>query len=242
MDTCKLCLKETSLQKSHIYPESLYRDLYNDEHQMIGVHGQGERGYSLPRKGQREPLLGGCCEELLNREYETPFARDWLDAKIPERLVHEGVHVVVVPNFANFKLFHLSILLRASWSSNATYSNVSLGPHEDRIRKMVLTHDPGESWQYPIFGYAVADLKEHKPKPMVTRPEKMNFHGLTTYSSIYGGVCWNIGVGSHASREFSAIALQPDGTLYIAATDFRDSVEARHAGELLRRETDRTRQ
>lgn len=236
MPTCKLCLSEATLRNSHIHPEFLYRDLYNDQHQLMGINGEGHRGYAVLQKGLRDSLLGDCCESFLNREYENPFLRDWIDAGVPETFRDEGVvYSVKVPDYARFKLFHLSILLRASWSGLGTYADVSLGPkHEERIRRMLLGGDPGKAWLYPIFGYGVADLRGKEPWPILSRPMVTELGGLRTYASIYAGVAWNIGVASHLSREFSTLGLQPDGTLHVIATDFRDTVEAKLAADNLR--------
>ncbi len=59
-------------------------------------------------------------------------------------------------DYATFKLFHLSVLFRASVSSLSTFQEVNLGAlHEERIRQMLLNEDPGKDWEYPILGFAV---------------------------------------------------------------------------------------
>ncbi len=57
-----------------------------------------------------------------------------------------GLHLV--------KLFHLSILFWAGVSSRPCYREVSLGPHQETLRQLILNRDPGSPHQYPVLGRA----------------------------------------------------------------------------------------
>ena len=47
-----------------------------------------------------------------------------------------------------FKLFHLSVLFRASVSTLPTFADVSLGPHEERLRNLLLARRAGPEDQF----------------------------------------------------------------------------------------------
>lgn len=215
---CRLCLQPKTLRKSHIVPEFLYRDLYNSIGHMMGITGKGTKGWTKVQKGLREPLFCDNCEQLFNDQYEKPFLRDWIqDCPLAKKLVPEQKYLIKLPSYDRFRLFHLSILFRASVSSCPTYKDVKLAGHEDKIRKMLLNNNPGENWKYLLIGYAVIHDKTHEVVNLITRPEKRSFDGVNCFSMIYGGVEWWTTVVSHKTKELEGLALRPDGSMSIMA-------------------------
>ncbi len=51
---CRVCLKESKLRKSHILPEFLYEDLYDEKHRALVIYQKKEKVF---QKGLRELLL-----------------------------------------------------------------------------------------------------------------------------------------------------------------------------------------
>lgn len=227
MAICKLCGNDRELRNSHIIPEFLYAKLYNNKHQLLGIHGRGKHGSQFLQKGIREYLFCEKCERHFNEYCEKPFKKQWIDASpLPDPWDATGIYWIKV-DYASFKLFHLSVLFRAGVSSLPTFQEVSLGPHEEKFRKLLLMCDPGEWWQYPIFGYAV---KHHKTNELIyvvskaelTRPNSGPFKGLRYYGMMYGGVMWRCCVGSHRNPEFEKLALQPDGSMPFIAVPWNE--------------------
>lgn len=138
MSICRLCLHDRKLCKSHIVPEFLYSPLYDSDREMMAITGRGRQGWKPLNKGIWEHLLCSDCEQYLNREYEQPFQDQWAgDDALPRQMTKDDVHTATF-SYVSFKLFHLSILFRASVSSNPMFQAIRLGMHEDRIRKMLL--------------------------------------------------------------------------------------------------------
>lgn len=180
MSICKLCLEKRALRNSHIIPEFLYSPLYNEKRYMMGINGLGNRGWRPLQKGITEKLFCDACEQHFNKHHEIPFHRQWIDQQAapnpwpscPQDLV--VVHV----DYATFKLFHLSILFRASVSTHANFSDVKLGPHENQIREMLVANNPGASWQYPILGRAlIKPVTRELVHEIITRPINVRFEG-----------------------------------------------------------------
>ena len=157
MDTCKLCLKPRKLCRSHIIPEFCYRPLY-EKGRAVVVNPKDPSDWGYAQKGTRSYLLCQDCEGLLNDRYEKSFKSYWYDGDVlaPFR-TGETVQYFTGIDYSSFKLFHLSVLFRASVSDHPIYREVDLGPHEDHIRQMLWDQDPGEEWQYPINCSAVDD-------------------------------------------------------------------------------------
>jgi hypothetical protein len=213
---CHLCHTEQKLCKSHIVPEFLYRDLYNGDHMMMGINGQGNKGWKPLQKGIREKLFCSDCEQHLNDKYEKPFLKQWLNEKpLPSQMSHNSLFSATY-DYPTFKLFHLSILFRASVSSLSTFQEVDLGKHEKRINQMLLNEDPGQDWEYPILAFAVLNGNDVE-KRLISQPIRGRHEGHRAYGQIYGGAMWWILVSSHRNDLFCRAGLQPSGKINISA-------------------------
>lgn len=230
-------MKDRELRNSHIIPESLYAKLYNAKNQLLGIHGLGKHGSQFLQKGIREYLFCETCEQHFNEYCEKPFKKQWIDASpLPDPWDVTDIHWIKV-DYASFKLFHLSVLFRAGVSSLPTFQEVSLGPHEEKLRDLIFTCNPGECWQYPIFGYAVIHHKTRElihmvSKTVLARPKNGPLKGLRYYGTMYGGVMWRCCVGSHRNLEYEKMALQADGSMPFTAVPWNEIdivQEAKHA-------------
>jgi len=74
-------------------------------------------------------------------------------------------------SYVKYKLFLLSILWRASISTRPMFSEISLGPHEEIIRKMLYEGDAGDVSDYPIFMLTFVGDKT-VPKDLIGHPQK----------------------------------------------------------------------
>jgi len=216
--SCRLCLQLKVLRKSHIVPEFLYRDLYNENGHMMGITGKGSKRWAKVQKGIRELLFCDDCEQLFNEKYEKPFLTDWLhNNPLSKQLTPEQSYLIKIPSYERFRLFHLSVLFRASVSSDPTFKEVALGKHEEIIRRMLLNNDPGGKWQYLLIGYVVIHDKTHKIVDLIARPERRSFNGVNCYSMLYGGVEWWTTVVSHKTKNLEKLALKIDGSMPMIA-------------------------
>src|SRR5205807_8245068 len=138
---------------SHIIPEFLHKDTYGEGHAALSVRADLPYVRRL-RKGLRERLLCDGCEGVIKR-YEDYFARTWYGQGVLPQFAPEHGEAVVTDglDYAAFKLFHLSILWRASVATREEFRDVKLGPqHEDAIRRMLLAGDPGPADRYRLTG------------------------------------------------------------------------------------------
>lgn len=235
MPRCQLCYKEGMLCDSHIVPEFLYKSLYNNRHQFLGVVDEPCARTDVLQKGIREKLFCVKCEQYINDSYEKPFRDCWIDNPVlPNSWVDIDSITVKVP-YITFKLFHLSVLYRAGVSKLPMYSSVALGCHLERIRQLLLSKQPGVHWQYPVFGYAIVHHQSRQVVHLLTQPEKSRFKGHTCYGMIYAGVRWWISVSSHVNASLCQIALQPDGSIPIHAEMWNDVPILQDASKSLRK-------
>ena len=122
---CRLCGSQVpSLRNSHIVPEFLYKDLYNDKGHMMAIrppHAQ-HRPWRALQKGVSEKLFCESCEQHFNDHFEKPFLRQWLETRLPDPWVHDREIRIQVDDYPSFKLFHLSVLFRAGIAPYPTIS------------------------------------------------------------------------------------------------------------------------
>lgn len=233
MPICRLCHKDRILRKSHIVPEFLYSHLYNEKGHMMGINGIGAKGWKPLQQGIREHLFCEECEQHFNEHFEKPFRQQWVvNCPLPDPWNVPEPHWISV-SYATFKLFHLSVLFRASVSSLPTYSEAVLGIHEERLRQMIWTKNPGEALEYPIWGLALVHHQTSKIVQLVSQVQRGRFAGQRCYAICYGGMQWWIGVNSHRNSELEAICLQKDGRIPVSTINWRELGLIQSASRLL---------
>lgn len=149
MTDCKLCLLEKSLiKKSHIYPDFLYKDLYDKNHKIIKVSTEEiikkNPRISRPSSGVYEGnlLCRDCENKIISGKYESYLA-DIMSGKNKDIKCTKGksedIETLKVENldYERFKNFFLSILFRADISTFEEFSEINLGPYHEKIRKIV---------------------------------------------------------------------------------------------------------
>ena len=219
---CRLCLRPRTLRRSHIIPEFLYRPLYGRTHRAISLH----RGLRYLRRfgtGLREPLLCSECESIFQR-YEDYFARRWFQARPLPTLVPVPANLIVASDldYGPFKLFHLSVLWRASVSTLVEFRDVRLGPHEEHLRHMFLSSDPGPQDKYRIMATLLLRPGTRIPHiGVVTVPQRRRYGSHWIYSAIYAGCAWHVVVSS-PPLEGDSLALSTEGVLSMPIVDLRE--------------------
>lgn len=109
MPICQLCRNDRELRNSHIVPEFLYSELYNEKNHLMAINGRGSRGWKALQQGIREPLFCESCEQHFNEYCEKPFLAQWVvESPLPSPWNTTEPHWVTV-EYNSFKLFHLSV-------------------------------------------------------------------------------------------------------------------------------------
>ncbi len=229
---CQLCEQNNILRNSHIIPEFLHKPLYDSKSRMAGITGKGGKKWEFLQMGLREKLLCADCEQFLNTNYEQPFHKFWFEGKVlPDHFDSNYITVDCI-DYPSFKLFHMSILFRASVSTLSTFSHVKLGPHENKLKKMLKTKTPGPSDKYPIFACAVVDNSKTVMYGLITNPIKYRFDKHIAYGMVFGGCMWRYIVSNHRCNTIIPYSLTDSGSLTITPyslhklDDIQDAVRA----------------
>lgn len=214
---CALCLKTAELQYSHIISEFLYLPVYDGKHRfqlLSTTSGQSPREH---QKGIREYLLCRTCEGRVSKweTYAAAVINGSSGLELEYRPFARGFSVSKV-DYCAFKLFSLSLLWRASISRLKEFANVQLGPHEERIRTMLLAGDPGKFWEYGfLLNHPPAQALEVFGKTLVIagsiRYEKHRVHRF-----LLGVTAWNFFVSNQMQAiDKKLFSLKEDGELTV---------------------------
>jgi hypothetical protein len=196
---CRLCLKEASLCKSHIIPEFCFKPFYDHAHRYIEITDVKKGKVRKAQKGRWERLLCRDCEVRISRleRYARRLFADPLPPKLPGTQRVRQHHRLT---YGPLKLFFLSILWRSSVSTDPFFKHVSLGPHEEKIRLMLLNTDAGPPNKYAVMIFALQFDGNPLPDFMV-EPTPMKIGAQRCYRFVVTGFVILMFVGSHDPPE-----------------------------------------
>ncbi len=215
---CRLCLNNRKLCNSHIIPEFFYRDLYDDKRRLLVVStGEGRRPF-LRQKGFYEKLLCSDCEERIN-DFEQYVKRVFYDD--PPLLCENDAgrrNKMTRLDYTKLKLFQLSVLWRASISSDAFFCEVQLGAHEEVVRRMLWDRNPGRPDEYgcSIGGLLLDD--ENASNDFIVQPMVGMDGRCRTIRFVFGSCMWLYLISPDTRRHSrSKYFVQKDGTMILEA-------------------------
>jgi hypothetical protein len=180
---CKLCLEEKELIKSHIIPRSLLRKLSEGEKfdgQIIAVHRDKPRPTKRPG-GTYDRLLCERCDRSLGI-YDDHIQKFIATTELI--LDPSGLGWTINNIQINkVRLFCMSYLWRASIAKVKEFEDVSLGKqHEESLRKLIYSGDPGEAGRYAIFAGKFISTSSHNHfSKIIMAPHKIKMSNITFY-------------------------------------------------------------
>ena len=219
MSACKLCNKENKLIDSHIFPEFMYTPMYDEKHQFKILTTKSTDIIKEPRKGIYEKLFCKKCDNDIIGKYEDHAAKVMFgDGKKEIEIKNTNMGLLIRGiDYTLFKLFQISLLWRASISTRPEIKRISLGPHAETMRKMLLTENPGEVYEYGaviyLFPQSSKDMKD-----LIVSPElsERRIEGNRIYRAIFNGLFWTFFVSNHSNLySFKNHFLSKEGILPI---------------------------
>ncbi len=215
--TCRLCKENRTLMKSHIFPEWLYTPLYDKSHRFFVLSTNKDKKRGTRPKGIYERLLCQECEAQLSK-WEG-YARSVFYRNDPRLNIEDCGNRVVLSGlrYNPFKLFQMSLIWRASVTNRREVRKINLGPHAERLRKMLIDECPGEIYQYGSILMLPPPSLEGIMAEFLYPPECIptKLDGHTAYRAAFGGLFWLFIVSNHSERVPNDIFLSKNGRLPI---------------------------
>jgi hypothetical protein len=228
---CRLCQIDKELCNSHILPEFLYLPLYEEKHHTFLMIPKGKEKYP-PQKGIREYLLCNDCDGKVIGKWETyssPIIKSIQDLNITR---NGDEYMIQNVQYADFKLFQLSLLWRASIASVKMFKNVNIGQsHEEIIRKMLFTEDPGTPDQYGCMMFVLDDTKNLQKT--IWSPVEDAVDGFICYRFLTGRIFWYFFLPQAYPKDAENFFLTPEGTLHLVRAPWsEETIIKRIAGNV----------
>jgi hypothetical protein len=211
-------------------PEFFYLDLYEEKHRTLQIAEEGDK---IIQKGIREYLLCQQCETKLSK-YEK-YAKE-LIIEIPNFSRNDELGVLYSENvdYTKFKLFQLSLLWRSGVSSHVSFSQIDLGPHEEKIHRMLDEENPGKVSEYGCMLSLIPNTELiHKIIQSPTRFTKKLF-GHAAFKFSIGNLTWVFVVSSHKPHpSMRELFLQESGVLRVMLSRRDENLEIIKIGQIL---------
>jgi hypothetical protein len=119
-------------------------------------------------------------------------------------------------DYTKTKLFLLSIIWRCHISKLQVFSDVKLGPHADRIRKMILDNNAGSEEEYEVI-LILIDTEGSRPSKSVVDPRQITIDGNTSYVFHINEIMYHFNISKHNKLDlFTKGAIRKDNIMDIA--------------------------
>jgi hypothetical protein len=203
-------------------PEFFYASLYGTHPRKYVelVARPTVRRIQRPQGLYQPDFLCEACETRFS-VYEQYARRLLYDAPVQLHDVqdHEALWLSSI-DYRLFKLFQASVIWKAGACELEEYSAVRLGPHEPKLRSMLLQEDPGGSLDYPCLIEFCPALAQKLGRDFVIPPVVGEFEGEQLYRFAFAGFFWDFVVPKLApSSKFAKFLLREDGSLGIIRMD-----------------------
>jgi hypothetical protein len=190
---CKLCLEEKELiKKSHILSDFLFLNVREEDNMMLLMNVDSKSKQDAnPKKVYTPEFEGGilcanCDNHILGaNESYAAYVLYGKGSDTREPLVQKQKHpdgkllslYAENVDYVRFKLFLLGLIWRASISTRPFFKQVTLGPYEEVIRKMLLEGRSGQRDEFPCVISYFHD-KDSLPAKVAMAPYKFRKRGI----------------------------------------------------------------
>jgi hypothetical protein len=199
----------------------MYLDLYDGMHRAVKVTSNPDAGEPYMQKGEREFLLCETCEGHLSlfEDYAAPIVKSLLSLTAENT---PDAYVVRDVQYQRFKLFQMSVLWRASVASIKMFQHISLGPHEEQLRTMILAGDPGRPDEYGCLMLVMEKTKYlHR---IIWSPVTDTIDGQTIYRFQTGRLFWYYFLVDPNLSDVAPYFLDPLGVLRVPKAPWPEEV------------------
>ncbi|ACL04919.1 hypothetical protein Dalk_3229 [Desulfatibacillum aliphaticivorans] len=221
---CKLCGEEKELcNQSHIIPNFMYRDLLDEKNRFYAIQlnesGVHSRGVRQTGEFDKNILCQPCDNGTLGKldRYASLILYGGNPKIFENRIDPDGIKYTYCADidYSQFKLFLLSLLWRASISQRRFFAEVNLGPHEERIRQMLINSEPGDQLKYPCLIMTYLHTKKYIEE-IVAQPSRARVNGGYVYTFPIGGMVYVFFVSEHIiPGSLKDLSISPKGELKI---------------------------
>lgn len=227
MALCQGCGLERKLIKAHAIPESFFV-------KMRSEHGAPKLMTDVKGIYPKKSLIGVYDNKSLCRECEDKFQNvdDYgQQVLLQQESEHEKLIVsgkvqgyrVKDVDYKKLKLFFVSVLWRASLSTQSFYARINLGPYQQKAKDLIWSNDSG---QQSDFAFVVAKFTDTSIGKTMLDPHPERLWGVKYYRFYMYGYVIYIKVDKLKSPDFlNKFEMSSDGDLIIVGRNIENSTE-----------------
>ncbi len=223
---CKFCGNETALIKAHVIPAGLFRRLQQGKEPLETITNKADEYTKKTPVGVYDnTIVCSKCESIW-QEWDNYAQLLLADKPLNGRVRYHNnkriCYIVDNYEYRKLKLFFISMVWRASVSSQPFFSKVSLGQFEDAAKKHIANNDPGDS---EVFSVTLAKFDHHLAKSILD-PHDDKYSDVNYLRFYLAGYIAYIKVDYKPTpMPFSQFAMAENRPLYIICRDFEKSKE-----------------
>ena len=193
----------------------------NGPRKFFGLPADPTQSIQTYQKGLREYLLCEFCETHLNI-YETYAAGVFNSNKAGTPKINGNIFIFNGLEYSNFKLFFMSILWRFSVTTIPEFAGMDIGPHQEKLRQMIISNTPGLPWEYGCM-VIVATMDGKFIRDIMYGPSSTKVDGHLFWRVVVAGHVFNFYVNSHPPPDFlKNIFLTDEGNFVILKKDVQE--------------------
>lgn len=235
---CKLCGQRGQLVQSHVIPRAFF-DLGDNPAPTILSNTPGQYPKRAPA-GVYDRIVCRDCEGSFG-DYDNYAANVLIQNLASYEPIYESGKFAALRmkelDYRLLKLFAISVLWRASVSTQTFFSRVRLGPFEARARELLLARDPGDANEFGTWWSAF----RMDWTPGLMDPFQERWDGVNAYRFYFGKVVAYIKVDTRpVPLAFQTIVMMPGRDLIFAMRDFDNSKDLKAMSAVLRTHVTKT--
>lgn len=226
---CKLTGETGKAAKAHIIPESFYLIDQKDQQPLKLVSSD----VAVPPK--KSPI--GIYDKTIVTASGEKYFLKWDDyaykllienADKMKKIIHAVKKVPIAYrideyDYHKLKMFFISLLWRAGVSSRPEFQSVSLGPHADLLKEMILTNNSGGPDDYAV---ALAIFDDVSGWATIMSPFPERYDGVRCYRFFLGNIIAYIKVDKQSYKyPIVQSQLTPNQPLLLTKRNFWESKE-----------------
>jgi hypothetical protein len=232
MPVCKLCHLDRVLVRSHIIPDAFNRALKGSADAPPVMLSTDPRHHPRRRPGGHydDDLVCDTCEQRFGPwdAYGAEFFLNRFQSEGQPLIAPNGeVLAYQFPNvdYTRLKLFAVSLLWRASATTNEFFRRVKIGPYEEKARQMILEESAGASDEFATMIVRwVAQPPHEGLAELQMSPYKAKLEGVNEVKLFLAGAVMHVKVDQRPYPEpFPELILRTGEPLLVVARELEGS-------------------
>jgi len=230
---CQLCQKKIKLIRSHIIPESFYKNLYEGEKKQSIFTSKNRKKFTKLQKGYFDYILCKVCDgETIN--YYDSFGYNFIMKKLP-KVIPPIRHTLIANKNQDFYIKLKGFIYSVFW--RAHYSNSKFGVHKEfklnteilnLIRKSIIEKDfTSEKLPKLYVNIAYYPPNDHKIMRQIISPFNLysyredNANGKFV-AVLFGGLLFQMMLDNNYPKELNKYFIPNNGEWEIPQISIND--------------------